>query len=291
MGELARLLKKLSDTKGERVTKETAVDLQLSTEINRLVQEEYLKTAIKGSKEAEFMRKMFPVVKTVSNRPRIIYLESERYGVIGSYKAEAPIFKSKLTYRPVNIRKVWTLPLATEEAIKDGDWDVLEWEIKKAGASIENTINRDMLSQLIDNATYTVQDATGETQYFVEAYSQVASNKKMTPDIAILHPKYYAALLKNGLQHFPTLPGPKIRVLNEDTTGGDAVGTKIWGYTNSGDVGGVVFSSSKAGAIAMKEDITVEGYSNPLNDLRGAVVYARYGATYLNPDAISIIYK
>ena len=290
MGELARLLKKLSDTNGERITKETAVDLQTSTNINRLVQEEYLKTAIKGAKDAEFMRKIFPVLKTVSNRPRITYLESERYGAIGSYRAEAPIFKSKLIYRPVNIRKIWTLPLATEESIKDGDWDIIEWEIRKAGASIENTINRDMLSQLINNATYTVQDATGDTQYFIEAYSQIASTKKMTPDIAILHPKYYAALLKNGLQHFPTLPGPKIRVLNEDTTG-SAGGTKIWGYTNTNDVGGVIFSSSKAGAIAMREDITVEGYSNPLNDLRGAVVHARYGATYLNPDAISVIYK
>ena len=291
MGELAKLLKNLSDTSGERVTKETAVDLQTSTNINRLVQEEYLKTAIKGAKEAEFMRKIFPVVKTASNRPRIIYLKSERYGAIGAYKGEAPIFKSKLIYRPVNIRKIWTLPLATEESIKDGDWDVLEWEIKKAGASIEHTINRDMLCQLIDNATYTVQDTTGDTQYFIEAYSQVASTKKMTPDIAILHPKYYAALLKNGLQHFPTLPGPKIRILNEDTKSEGAGGTKTWGYTNTNDVGGVIFSSSKAGAIAMKEDITVEGYSNPLNDLRGAVVYARYGATYLNPDAIGIIYK
>ena len=290
MGELARLLKKLSDTNGERITKETAVDLQTSTNINRLVQEEYLKTAIKGAKEAEFMRKIFPIVKTVSNRPRIIYMESERYGAIGSYKAEAPIFKSKLTYRPMDIRKIWTLPLATEESIKDGDWDVLEWEIKKAGACIENTINRDMLSQLIDNATYTVQDATGETSHFVEAYSQIASTKKMTPDIAILHPKYYAALLKDGLQHFPTLPGPKIRVLNEDTKGSHG-GTKAWGYTDSNDVGGVIFSSSKAGAIVIKEDITVEGYSNPLNDLRGALVYARYGTTYLNPNAIGIIYK
>ena len=286
MGELARLLKQLSEDSGERATKGTTRDLQLSTDINRLVQEEYLKTAIKGAKNAEYMRKIFPVLKTVSNRPRVTYIDSERYGAVGAYASEAPIFKSKLVSRPVTIRKIWTLPLAPEEIIKDGDWNILEWEVTKAGAAIENTINRDVLTQLASNATYTTQDALGDTQYFLDAYDKLASTKKVTPDIAILHPKYYAALLKDGLQNFPTLPGPKIRLLNEDITG-----SKVWGYTNSNDIGGVIFSSSRAAAIVIREDITVEKYSNPLHDLRGAVVYARYGTTYLNPDAISVIYK
>lgn len=290
MGELAKLLKQLSGNTGVRATKETIKDLQVSATANRLIQEEYLETAIKGAKSAEFMRKILPVLKTVSNRPRVTYLESARYGAVGSYRAEAPIFKAKLVSRPVIIRKIWTLPLAPEEIIKDGDWNVLEWEIEKAGASIENTLNRDMLIQLIDNASYSVQDASGDPDYIFDAYDKVASTKKMTPDIAILHPKYYAAVLKAGMQNFPELPGPKIYILNEDTKDGTS-GTKVWGYTDSDDVGGVIFNSSKAGAIVVREDITVEKYRNPLHDLRGAVVYARYGTTYLNPDAVSIIYK
>ncbi|MCK4260599.1 MAG: hypothetical protein KAX49_16600 [Halanaerobiales bacterium] len=285
MGELARLLKEYSHVSKERMSKETSRELQLSTNIDKLVQEEYLKTAVKGAEEAAFMRKLFPVLKTISNRPKISYLKSERYGTHSAYIAQAPIFKDEVVSREAKIGKVWTLPLAPEELIADGDWDLIEWEVKKAGASIEHTLNRDMLVQLIDNATYSVQDASGDPDYFIDAYDTLATQKK-NPNVAILHPKYYAALLKSGLQNWPELPGPEIWVLNETSDG-----TKTWGYSSNDDVGGVLIDISRAGVIAMKTDITIEKYEEPLHDLRGAIVYARFGVTYLDPDSICVIYK
>jgi len=286
MREFTTLMNKRNQASGELIKKETAHELLLTTEIDSMIQEEYLKAAEHGAKDVALMRDILPTVKTRSNRGKVSYLTSGRYGVVGGYKSEAPIFKNKVNSRDFNIRKVWTLPYAPEELITDADWDIVAWEVEKAGASIEHTINRDAISALIDAfGVKTVQDSSGDVDKVLNAYSEIADGG-FYPNITILHPLYYKVLLQSSVVELTSLPGPKIHILYEETAG-----TLNWDYSASGDVGGIVFDSTKAGVIVIKKDISVENYKHPINDLRGAVVYAKFDITHLDPNAICYIYK
>lgn len=65
----------------------------------------------------------------------------------------------------------------------------------------------------------------------------------------------------------------------------DNSSTYTWDYDSDGDIGMCVLDSKNAGAIVIRRDISVERYSDPIRDLIGIGVTARFDADRLHANA------
>jgi len=281
MGELADRLK-------EYVAKVQSHELSASEDLRRLTQKAYYNAVIAGAKRREFMRKILPVVKTGSHRVRVFTSDANGYASKGAYKGEPPVFHPKYTSIDAVTEKAWTLPLAPKELVEDAEFDLIENEVSLAGMRLENTLNQDAISTLIDNAEHSTTCNGGDPLSSVgDAFAYVADSQ-FSPTHMIATPKFLVYVLEQ-LQT-PFMSNKKqggfldISFLSV-TSNGD----KNWGWTNAGDVGAVVLDAEMAALILMKEDITVKKYSDPLNDLRGAIVEMKYKVVVRKPKAICII--
>ena len=277
MGELADRLK-------EYATKVQSHELSASEDLRRLTQKAYYNAVIAGAKRRELMRKILPVVKTDSHRARVFTSNANGYASKGAYKGEPPVFHPKYTSVDTVTEKAWTLPLAPKELIEDAEFGLIENEVSLAGMRLENTLNQDAISVLIDNAEH---EETWSMTAIGDACADVADSG-FVPTYLIATPDFYFNLVGST-------PSP---IIYNKEQGGPLAweflsvisnGDKNWGWTNAGDVGAVVLDAEMAGLILMKEDITVKKYSDPLDDLRGAIVEMKYKVVVTKPKAICII--
>ena len=281
MGELADRLK-------EYVAKAQSHELSASEDLRRLTQKAYYNAVIAGAKRREVMRKILPIVKTDSHRVRVFTSNANGYASKGAYKGEPPVFHPKYTSVDAVAEKAWTLPLAPKELVEDAEFGLIENEVSLAGMRLENTLNQDAISALIDSAEHELSiNALSYPEAIAEASNEVASSQ-FTPTYMIATPDFFfsafgsfeSPIMKNtnqgGLLNMVFLP-----VLSN--------GNKNWAWENTGDIGAVVLDAEMAGLILMKEDITVKKYSDPLDDLRGAIVEMKYKVVVTKPKAICII--
>jgi len=283
MGELADRLK-------EYVAKVQSHELSASEDLRRLTQKAYYNAVIAGAKRREFMRKILPVVKTGSHRVRVFTSDANGYASKGAYKGEPPVFHPKYTSVDAVTEKAWTLPLAPKELIEDAEFGLIENEVSLAGMRLENTLNQDAISVLIDNAEHST--TCGATSYYqaIENACVYIANSQFTPTYIIATPRFFFRLATTG-------PMPPLNVPDKDYQGVltwrclpvASNGDENWAWENAGDVGAVILDAEMAGLILMKEDITVKKYSDPLDDLRGAIVEMKYKVVVTKPKAICII--
>jgi len=279
MGELADRLK-------EYVAKVQSHELSASEDLRRLTQKAYYNAVIAGAKRREFMRKILPVVKTGSHRVRVFTSDANGYASKGAYKGEPPIFHPKYTSVDAVTEKAWTLPLAPKELIEDAEFGLIENEVSLAGMRLENTLNQDAISELIDNAGHvkTFNPAGNNMLERIASACIAITNSQFTPTHIILSPDTY---FEEMIEH--TRPIFNDDILKWKTLAITANGSKNWGGNNPGDVKVVVLDASVAALILMKKDITVKKYSDPINDLRGAIVEAKYKIVIRKPNAICTI--
>ena len=281
MGELADRLK-------EYVAKVQSHELSASEDLRRLTQKAYYNAVIAGAKRREFMRKILPVVKTGSHRVRVFTSDANGYASKGAYKGEPPVFHPKYTSVDAVTEKAWTLPLAPKELIEDAEFGLIENEVSLAGMRLENTLNQDAISALIDNAEHSqVCDGTSPVVAIGNACVDIADSQ-FTPTHMIATPQFYNVALTT--YQTPLMYNKKQGgLLDMSLLAVISNGNRNWGWTNAGDVGAVVLDAEMAGLILMKEDITVKKYSDPLDDLRGAIVEMKYKVVVTKPKAICII--
>jgi len=278
MGELADRLK-------EYVAKAQSHELSASEDLRRLTQKAYYNAVIAGAKRREFMRKILPVVKTGSHRVRVFTSNANGYASKGAYKGEPPVFHPKYTSVDVITEKAWTLPLAPKELVEDAEFDLIENEVSLAGMRLENTLNQDAISTLIDNAGHSETCDGGSPLTAIQNACTDVSDSQFTPTYMITNLKFLFSAFSIIQTPFMTEGGSlNIRYISI-TSNGD----NNWGWENAGDVGAVVLDAEMAGLILMKEDITVKKYSDPLDDLRGAIVEMKYKVVVTKPKAICII--
>jgi len=276
MGELANCLRKCAEAR--------AHELAVSEDLQRLTQKAYYDAVVKGAKRKELFRQILPVVKVNSYRMKIITSDADGYASKKAYKAEVPFMHPKYTSSDVTIERVWTVPLAPKELIEDGEFDVIENEVRIAGEQLENSLNRDALSTIIDNAGNEVTAAADFSDVLTKTAEALANvgNADFVPTHIIACPTFYFSFMQKTRQ--PFIRGLDLRLLSITSNG-----TKTWGWSASGDVGAVVLDASTSALILMRDDITVKKYSDPLGDLRGAIVSMKYKVAIRKPKAICII--
>ena len=258
-----------------------------------LVVREVLNAIVVGAKSRESARHVVPIINVTTNTARVPYGNSPS-GQYAGYVAEgAAITQDTIEYDKTNvtIKKAAIAPYITNELIEDQQFDVIEMELKKAGAKLENKLNQQVITTLLDGvsgpnnvtpngahiSTYDIGIAQGN----LEEYGWMA-------DAMLLQPLAAGYLMDeinmpDVLSNNNSVMGLNTRILNAVT---DGTGTAYWDRTVAANhYGGLVFDSYNYAFIAMREDISTTKINDPMSDVTKLVAKMRFGVGILNPDA------
>lgn len=254
-----------------------------------LVQREVIETILEGAKSRESARKIVPMIKTSNNTCRIVYGTSPS-GQYAPYVGEgAAIPQDHEIYSSSNIviKKAAVRPLITNEMVEDSKFDQIELELKKAGAKLENKLNQEVISTLLAGAECTDVDPAGTHIGSLDiglAKSKVDANGWIA-DSFMICPQGFGYLLdetniSNIVNGTSDLLGLKTVILDAQT---DSSTTQKWdGTDGTNHYMGLVFDSYNYAVIAMRDDINVQMYKDPIRDLTGMVVSMRFGVGIMN---------
>ncbi|MHA1290740.1 MAG: phage major capsid protein [Candidatus Thorarchaeota archaeon] len=284
-------------TVGEKAMKQLlqAEDINETT----LLQEEVIKKVYEGAEPFKCVRNVFPIIKTNSYSVRFVVGASGTYAEEIGEGTAVPIHEESYSKVDVDMKKYATRPLITKEMIADGLFDIVEWEIKKVGARLENTLNRVVLEKILHELDgISAIDPTGThlaVTDIANAVGQVKS-KNWNPDTLITHPMAEAYLLQDSNLAYVAYAGTETP-LREGTIGRlvglkpytlsvTTSGTEQWDSTDSTNhYYAIVLDSQNTAVIGMRDDISIEKYDDPVRDLVGVIGKIRFGVGLLHDDA------
>jgi len=291
-------LQKSNDRKDMRIVK-----LLQSEEIESttLIQEEVFSTVLEGAEPAQCMRDALPIIKVNTNALRYVVGEEGAYAGEVAEGAEIPIDTQDYTKRDFTIKKVGVRPLITKELIEDGLFDVIDLELRKAGAKIENKLNKDALEELLNNVANSVTVGTADQLSVGDIASALQSvrGSNFQPDKLILSSLGEGTLLADSNLAYVAYAGDNA-ALRRGSVGASLLGLtpmvttvdakdssgNSWGGTDAGDILAIVLDGDHAGATAMRRDLTVDRYEDPIRDLVGISITMRYDVKYLMSKAM-----
>jgi HK97 family phage major capsid protein len=271
--------------------------LSESVEGTTLIQTQMYATVMEGAQPQRCFREALPIFNTTSDTLRVPLGAAGAYASEVAEGAEIPSEEQDYSYRDFVVKKYGVRPLITNEMIEDCKYDMISQEVMYAGAKMENTLNQLHLTALLDNAG--LEHDTAGTNQGVKAMGSAQTlmrNAHYNPSVTIMHPQAEGSVLSGftltnyaGSQsvlnsgQVPTILGMDARVCGVS----DDSDTYTWGYDTDGYIGMLVLDAMKAGATAMRRDISLERYSDPIRDLLGVAVTARWGVNYLQANAIA----
>jgi len=269
-------------------------ELLLSTpsESSDLVRTEVIGAVIEGAKSRESARKLLPIINTNSNTGKIVFgtTPSGQYAPYVAEGAATTVITNNYSSGNISIKKAAVRPCITTEMIEDGKYDVIELELRRAGALLENKLNQEVMTTLLDGVsgptdidptTHITIENVGEAKGNIDQYGWMA-------DSVFLQPKafgwmYDEANVTDIVDGTHNLFGLKATVVDCVT---DGTGTAYWDATNSSNhYYGLVFDSYNFAYIAMREDINVKEYDDPIHDIIGMNVSMRFDVGIINASA------
>lgn len=275
-------------------------------ETTTLLQEEVLRTVQEGAEPARCFRDILPLTNINSYSLRVVKGEAGRYAEL---IPEGSIFTQKTqNYTKVDIavNKYGEMPVITNEMVDDCLFDIIDLELRKAGAAVENRLNRECLGELLTDCTTTTAISPAGTHIAVSDIAKAIADVQAInryPNVLVTHPTAQGYLLQDSnlvyvayagqdrtlkTGQLPTLLG--LRPYNSTIT--DAAG--IWGNTTAGtNVSALILDTTAPVAmIAMRDDISVGQYEDPIHDLQQIIVKMRFGVDTIFPEAgIKIYHK
>jgi hypothetical protein len=275
-------------------------ELLLSTAIESttLIQSEMYATVQEGAKFAQVMRNAVPVFQMKANQLSFPYGATGTYAGKVAEGAEIPIANQDYNIVSFTAQKYGVRPVITKEMVEDSLYDAIGMEVRYAGESVENSLNQLMLTELLDGAG-NEHDASGSDLGIKSVSKAIGLIKAdhFKPDTIVMAPEFETGL--RGELPLTSYPGaesvsnggapPTMGLRSFVCDVADDSSTYTWEYNSDGDIGAVVFDSRKCGGIGMRRDITIERYADPIRDLMGMSVSARFDADTVFANAISRI--
>lgn len=264
-----------------------------------LVPAEMYKTVIEGADQMKCVRNIFPIFSCKSNSMTVPIGGTTATAPEVAEGTEIPISQDTYTGRTFTVKKYGMRPTITRELVDDGNFDLIALEVAKSGKAIENALNAQVLNCLLDNAGNEHDTAATNTGLIGlnTAYGKNTADHFVSDNV-LLHPLaavsigtslvpsggYYPLgnYAEGGNNGMGTLLGMKTWLLSVD----DSTTSYIWDYDTDGDIGMLLVKADAAAAIAMRQDIRVERFNDPIKDLMSAAVTMRFGTNYLNANAI-----
>ncbi|MBX5327604.1 MAG: phage major capsid protein [Candidatus Bathyarchaeia archaeon] len=200
--------------------------------------------------------------------------------------AEIPVGTEDYDSVTLTPKKYGVRPLISREMVEDSEWDVIEYQLAEAGRAMADLETEKIVSQMISDAGNSVAAGTGGTL----SYGDVVNIVKeclidgYTPDALAIHPSELADLLKDtAIQKAMEWGGEAVAPSGQIAR---LLGMQVLVSTKVPSGTALVVDSKHAGVLFIRRDITAEDYEDPVKDLAGVAVTARWAYTTLRADAI-----
>lgn len=284
--ELARTIpKELGYIHNGKLVQVKELLLTETLESTTLIQSETYNTVMEGSEPAICLRNAIPVIPMKSRTLNWTVGETGTYAPEVAEATDIPIVDQDYATVSFVAKKYGVRPLISNELLEDGLFNVAEMEMKKAGRRVENTINQQGITEIIDSVS--LEHDTAAANQGIKAIAAAVSKVRgagFNPDTLIMHPEAEGMVLAEFVptNYYPTESivktgmVPNILGLKTYTCGVVDAGTQEWGYAADGEIGMVVYDSMATAAIGMRRDITVENYADPIKDMAGMTVTSRF---------------
>lgn len=264
-----------------------------------LIQTAVYSSIIKGASPATCMRNAMPVWPMASNAMTVNIAATKGYASEVAEGAEIPRTTEHPTSATITARKYADRAEITQEMIDDALVPVIQYQLEAAGLRLENALNRLVLDDLIGETVVIHHDCAGTNLGMASlggALGQMSGANLQGTDL-IMCPEYKAVLMREftpATGYFElgdtaktgrlgTLFGVNLHLCNAVPTAG---ASSTFDYDADGDIGAYLIDRSCVGAIGMRQDITTVDYKDPIRDLVGMVVKARFGYTHFNHSAV-----
>lgn len=271
-------------------------ELLLSTAIESttLIQTEMHATVLEGAEPWKCMRQACTVLPMKANTLTIPVGEVGSYAPEVAEGAEIPISDQDYTAVTLTAKKYGVRPMITDEMVADALYPVIEMEIRKAGAKLENTLNQIALTNLIDNTSANEHDTAGANQGIKAIATAIKLVKAdgFIPDRIVLHPDAEALIMAEyiptgyvGAEAAQSGKLPNLLGLSPFITNVADASSQTWEYNSDGDIGMVVFDSNNGTVIGERQPITVKRFDDVIRQLQGGTVSARWAVGTLQANA------
>ena len=268
--------------------------LTTAIESTNLIQTEMYKTVVEGAEPFKVMRQALNVL------PMNAATLDIPVGEVGSYArevaegAEVPISTQDYSKVTFTAKKIAERPVITDEMVADALYPVIELELRKAGAKLENKINQMAIVELVNNSSANEHDTNGSNQGIKAIAAAVAKVEAdgFMPDRIVMCPGFKAGLMAEfvptGFSGADTVMTGKLpNLLGLQAFVSNVVHTTAasWAYGTNEDLGAVVFDSQNSTMLGIRQDITVKRYDDVVRMLQGTVVSARVAVDTLQANA------
>jgi hypothetical protein len=271
-------------------------ELLLSTAIESttLLQTEMHATVLEGAEPWKCMRQACTVLPMKANTLTIPVGEVGSYAPEVAEGAEIPISDQDYTAVTLTAKKYGVRPMITDEMVADALYPVIEMEIRKAGAKLENTLNQIALTNLIDNTSANEHDASGSNLGIKAIATAIKLVKAdgFIPDRIVLHPDAEALIMADyiptgyvGAEAAQSGKLPNLLGLSPFITNVADASSQTWEYNSDGDIGMVVFDSGNSTVIGERQPITIKRYEDIVRQIQGGTVSARWAVGTLQANA------
>jgi hypothetical protein len=173
----------------------------------------------------------------------------------------------------------------TEELIDHSLIDLIEAEIEKIGRDLENSLNRQFVTELVDNAdSGNDVDTSAASDRDVASVNQAITNIDLSDFEAttlVTHPEYRQTLFDSdnlvyanragsdeGIRQRTYNPLFDLNMVEASNGMLDPDSGNTWGFSSADEYGGVVYNEDRLG-IYMYSDIEIKDYEDPIRDLSG----------------------
>ena len=269
-----------------------------------LLQTEVYNTIVEGQMEAVCVREHFPIIQTDTNQIRVTYMSgSTGYAMDVAEGAAIPLDDSYFYTKNIDIKKIGTRPLVTNEMVEDGLWDLVQWELGQAGRRIENKFNRNVINVMVNNCGTVQPDSTPSINTIAYCRKEIMK-KHWNPTKGLMIPLTEGTIVSGNqwMQYqlagdtdafrkgtVGTVMGIDFYRLGID--GDSAEGDQVWngGYDAAEEVCMLIYDPAVFSFIGMRRDLEVEKYKDPIHDLVGLSATMRFGSKVIHESAGAIV--
>ena len=278
-------------------------------EVDTLFREQLLEVIMEGRQLRKVARDASNVINANTRVGDVPVASDEQFARPTAQGAEIRDDGEDYTTVQWNCEKLTEGSRVTDEMRDQAMVDLIERNIQKVGASVENGINRVFLTELVDDAGADHDTAGADQGYAAlnSAVGEVDAND-FRPDTYVTHPDYRTQLFNDTNLSYANRAGTNEVLRNREdapivgdiagldmhaamssatyddgTDTGWSGGEETWGFSSDGDKGAVVYDRDNIHTILYApngQDVEIRDYDDPIRDITGVNARIHCDAQY-----------
>lgn len=276
------------------------------SELDTLWREELMDTVIEGARPRQIARESATVINVDARRGDIPRGQAQTYADSVAEGAEIPTDEENFDTVPYNTEKLAQGFGVTDELVDLAQPDVIERNVRFAGAAVENSINRQWLTSLVDDAGNSVDvNYAGGNTLGVDDVNAAATEVELDDfgpvDSLVMHPRFKGELFDDSNLVYANRAGSDSVVTDRtfnavmgmnliSASGGtySPDGPATWDFDADGETGAVAYQEEMS-AVVVYQDLQTKDFDDPIRDIQGGNVRAWTDAITLQPNAACTI--